>query len=71
MCRPGRNHEDTKRDQTEDGERRRNTALQSAPERNAARYYQRHRKTIKLAMMLNISMKTARAIATQPERNYQ
>jgi hypothetical protein len=30
----------------------------------SARYYQRNRKTIKLATTLNVSMKTARAIAT-------
>jgi hypothetical protein len=29
----------------------------------SARYYQRHRKVIKLAMTLDISMKEARAIA--------
>jgi hypothetical protein len=29
----------------------------------SARYYQRHRKAIKLAMTLDISMKQARAIA--------
>jgi hypothetical protein len=29
----------------------------------AARYYQRHRRMIKFAMSLNISMKTARAMA--------
>ena len=30
----------------------------------SARYYQRHRKVIKLAMNLDISMKQARAIAS-------
>jgi hypothetical protein len=31
----------------------------------SARYYQRHRKVIKLAMILDISMKQARAIARE------
>jgi hypothetical protein len=31
----------------------------------AARYYQRHRKMIKLAWSLNVSMKTARSIVEQ------
>ena len=31
----------------------------------SARYYQRHRKVIKLAMTLDISMKRARAIARE------
>lgn len=31
----------------------------------SARYYQRHRKVIKLAMTLDISMKQARAIARE------
>jgi hypothetical protein len=31
----------------------------------AARYYQRHRKVIKLAMTLDMSMKQARAIAQE------
>jgi hypothetical protein len=33
-----------------------------------ARYYQRHRRVIKLAWSLNISMKTARIIARQELR---
>jgi len=34
----------------------------------SARYYLRHRKVIKLAMTLDISMKQARAIATSTVR---